>query len=105
MSVEFRMLITSVLYPNPEQRLGSGRIGWRDIFDSPWFASDDSFDIRRLRMQKLPAPWVPNLKDPLDASSFHPRDESDMEDLLDQTFPPVAESHQQMFASFGYQIE
>lgn len=106
MSVEFCLLIVSILYPNPEQRLGSGRNGWQEIFHSSWFANDDSFDIRRLHMQKVPlVPWVPKLEDPLDASSFHPRDESEMEDLLYQTFPPVGEKQQQIFASFGPQID
>ena len=105
MTVDFRMLIVAILYPNPEKRLGSGRNGWREIFNSPWFANADDFDIRRLRMQRMPAPWVPNLSGELDASSFHPRDESEIEDLLRQTFPMVPEKQQQIFASFGHQID
>jgi len=107
MTVEFRLLIASILYPNPSQRLGSGRNGWRDIFNCPWLADDDSLDMRKLRMQKVPAPWVPDLTltDSLDASSFHPRDESEIEDLLRQTFPAISDKHEQIFASFGPQME
>ena len=103
MSVEFRMLIVSLLYPNPDKRLGSGRNGWREIINSSWFVNDESFDIRRLQRQKMSAPWVPDLDNSLDASSFHP-DESEMKDLLHQHFPAVSEKHQQIFASFGPQI-
>jgi len=102
MSVDFRMLMVSILYPNPAQRLGSGRNGWRDIFDSSWFASNQSFDLRRLRRQDLPAPWVPDLKGPLDASRFHPRDESETEDLIRQNFPAVSDK---VFDSFGPWIQ
>jgi len=103
MSMEFRMLMVAVLYPNPLQRLGSSRNGWRDIFASPWFANEASFDLRKLRKQAIVAPWVPHLKDPLDASSFHP-DASDMEDLMDQTFPQIGEKQQKIFSTFGPQI-
>mmetsp|Transcript_11833 Transcript_11833/g.24409 ORF Transcript_11833/g.24409 Transcript_11833/m.24409 type:complete len:104 (+) Transcript_11833:785-1096(+) len=103
MSMEFRMLMVAVLYPNPSQRLGSSRNGWRDIFASPWFANEASFDLRKLRKQAIVAPWVPHLKDPLDASSFHP-DASDMEDLMDQTFPQIGEKQQKIFSTFGPQI-
>ena len=105
MSTEFRLLITSVLYPNPAKRLDSGRSGWRDIFNTPWFAAKNvSLDLKKLRMQQMPAPWVPDLSDPLDASSFHPRDESEIDDLLRQTFPAIEEKHEQLFATFGPQL-
>lgn len=103
MSVEFRTLMVALLYPNPSQRLGSARSGWRDIFAAPWLANDASFDLGKLRKQDVVAPWVPELKDPLDASSFHP-DSSDLEDMMDQTFPQISEKQQRIFSTFGPQI-
>ena len=103
MSVEFRMLMVAILYPDPSQRLGSARNGWRDMFASPWFANDASIDLDKLRKRELKAPWIPELRDPLDASSFHP-DVSDLEDLMDATFPKISEKQQKIFSTFGPQI-
>jgi protein kinase A len=99
MSVEFRMLMVAILYPDPTQRLGSRANGWRDIFASPWFTNDPSFDLKRLRKQSFPAPWVPDLKDCLDASRFH--QSSDVEDLMSGNCPEIPEEQQGIFSSFG----
>lgn len=104
MTMEFRLLMTSLLYPNPSKRLGSGRNGWEEIMNAAWFSTDSSLDMHKLRRQKIKAPWVPKLKDDLDASSFHP-DESEMKDLMLQTFPPVEDEQQQVFAPFGPLVE
>ena len=104
MSMEFRMLMCGLLYPDPSKRLGSGRNGWKSIVKSPWFATDGAIDFQRLRRQEVPAPWVPDLKDPLDASSFHP-DESEMEDLLHARFPDISEKQQEIFEGFGPHME
>lgn len=104
MSMEFRMLMCGLLYPDPSKRLGSDRNGWKSIVKSPWFASDGAIDFQRLRRQEIEAPWVPNLKDPLDASSFHP-DESEMEDLLHARFPDISEKQQEIFEGFGPHME
>ena len=61
MSIEFRMLMIAILYPDPTQRLGSRANGWRDIYDAPWLANAlSSSDLRKLRKQTFPAPWVPS---------------------------------------------
>ena len=104
MSMEFRLLAAMIIYPDPKHRLGSKRNGWRDIFNHGWFTSDGSFNFHKLRMQKMTAPWVPELHDPLDASSFH-SDESEVEDLLLQSFPNVSDKSQKIFASFGHRIK
>lgn len=100
MTMEFRMLMTRLLYPDPSKRLGSARDGWNEIVSVPWFSNDSAVDIRKLRRQKLKAPWVPELRDELDTSSFHP-DESEIEDLMEQTFPAVEDEQQEVFAPFG----
>lgn len=112
MSIDFRMLMVALLYPDPAQRLGSRVKGWRDIFAAPWFSGDDNddhnddhaFDLSKLRKQSLTAPWVPDLKNPLDSSRFHP-DASVHEDLMTAMLPGITEEQQQIFRSFGAQIE
>jgi len=102
-SVEFRLLMVAVLYPDPVKRLGYGVNGWRDIFSSPWFTQSKSFDVEALRNQELVAPWVPELGDDLDASRFHP----DMSNMVgDTTTDRVCLSDQQqaVFSSFGPSI-
>lgn len=103
MSMDFRMLMTAVLYPDPARRLGSRANGWRDIFAAPWFSADDAFDLQKLRKQDIPAPWVPDLKDPLDTSRFHP-DFSIDEDLMTAILPDIGEEQQLLFSTFGDRI-
>lgn len=103
MTMEFRLFITSLLYPNPVKRLGSCRNGWHEISKSTWFC-DPTVDLHKLRRQQISAPWTPNLKDELDASSFHP-DKSEIEDLMLQSFPLIEDEQQKVFAPFGPQVE
>jgi serine/threonine protein kinase len=100
MSMEFRMLMVAMLYPDPLQRLGSRVNGWRDIFAASWFAKDETLDLRRLRKQEIPAPWVPDLKDPLHASRFH-HNASEVADLMVTSLPPISEAQQRIFKAFG----
>jgi serine/threonine protein kinase len=110
MSIDFRMLMVALLYPDPTQRLGSRVNGWRDIFAAPWFSNgrddDDEhgFDLSKLRKQSMTAPWVPDLKTRLDSSRFHP-DASVNEDLMTAILPGISEEQQHIFSSFGAQIE
>jgi serine/threonine protein kinase len=103
-SMEFRMLMVSILYPDPSKRLGSHANGWKDIFGSPWLANEyDASELRSLHTQELPAPWIPDLQDRIDASRFHP-DASEVDDLVDECFPSISEKEQTIFNSFGPQI-
>jgi len=101
MSISFRVLLVGVLYPDPDKRLGARMNGHRDIFSSPWFVHDDTFNLRNLRKQAMPAPWVPKLTSPLDASRFQQSTMSDVEDLMDTNFPSITKEQQTMFTSFG----
>jgi protein kinase A len=105
LSVEIRMLLVAILYPDPTQRLGSRVNGWRDIFASPWFATsdDDGFDLRKLRNCALPAPWVPKLKNPIDASRFQ-CDWSKVEDMMTSFMPGITAEQQKVFETFGPHI-
>jgi serine/threonine protein kinase len=100
MSVEFRLLMVAVLYPDPSQRLGSRANGWRDIFAAPWFANDPSLDLSKLRKQALQAPWVPEVKDALDDSRFH--SDPSIEDLIEDVHClKITKAQQETFKSFG----
>ena len=116
MSIEFRMLMIAILYPNPTQRLGSRANGWRDIYDAPWLLANalSSSDLRKLRKQTFPAPWVPSgaaktdqLKHDSESSSsslIH-QSSDDFEDLFnDDICGKIADDQQHIFSSFGSQV-
>ena len=52
--------------PRSTERLGNLQYGIEDILNHELFASIDRNEFLN---QKLPAPWIPNIKDPLDASN------------------------------------
>jgi serine/threonine protein kinase len=105
MSIELRMLLIAVLYPDPTQRLGSRANGWRDIFDAPWFRT---MDLEKLRKQALPAPSVPsgtkggNSDGP--ESTVHQSSDS-FDDLFDNDVcGKIPDMQQQIFSSFGSRV-
>lgn len=110
MSIEFRMLMIAMLYPDSTQRLGSRANGWRDIFDAPWFASSSSsLDLQKLRKQTLPAPSVPSgakVDQSDDPGSFVLHQSSDnFEDLFENDVcGKIADNQQHIFCSFGSQV-
>lgn len=65
-------LIQSMLIKDQRLRLGCGRSGFMAIKNHSWFRGTD-WD--RLLLKKLPAPIVPQIKHPLDASNFDVYDE------------------------------
>ena len=58
-------LVSRLLKPRSTERLGNLQHGIEDILNHELFASIDRNEFLN---QKLPAPWIPNIKDPLDAS-------------------------------------
>jgi serine/threonine protein kinase len=92
MSLEVKLLLISTLVPDPTQRLG-----WFDLMESPWFAD---VDFKELRRQNIKAPWVPKLKNPLDASMFS-SDKAHVKDKITAKEPILGESDQQIFNAFG----
>lgn len=99
LSMDFRMLMVSVLYPDPSKRLGAKVNGWWDIFASPWFSS---LNLSSLRQQKMVAPWIPAPTSALDASRFRhgPDDDGDFSNCL----PVLSNEQQYMFEKFGTDI-
>ena len=102
MSVEFRLLMIAILYPDATHRLGSRANGWRDIFDAPWFTNASfSLDLRKLRKQTLPAPWVPSVAK---VDSIH-QSSDNFEDLFNNDIcGKIPDNQQHIFTSFGPQV-
>lgn len=75
-----RDLIKQMLMTSAARRLGYGTAGPLAVKDHDWFkmlTRSGGFDWEKLMAKTLPAPFVPNIKDPLDASCFDPYDEDD----------------------------
>lgn len=60
-------LITRLIVRRQANRFGCLARGDMDIRDHPWFAV---IDTDKLLNKKIPSPWVPKIKDPLDTSHF-----------------------------------
>ena len=107
MSVEFRMLMIAMLYPDPSQRLGSRANGWRDIIDAPWFSNPSfSADLPKLRKQTLPAPWVPPSGKKIDPGSVIHQSSNDFDDLFDDAVcGRIPDMQQRIFDPFGSMVD
>lgn len=69
-------LIRKLLEPNPAMRFGNLAGAVAEIKSHLWFTGSN-FDWGALNAKTLPAPYVPNIKNPLDASNFDPYPEDD----------------------------
>jgi len=68
-------LIKDLLMKKPSKRLGSGRLGTKELLDHQYFRE---LDFSLLEKKKYKAPWVPQIRNPLDTSNFddYPFDKS-----------------------------
>eukprot|EP00977_Amphora_coffeiformis_P014767 scaffold4223_cov189-Amphora_coffeaeformis.AAC.27 len=93
-------LLLKLLEKDPAHRIGSWARGETDILEHPWFARD--LDLNELRLRQVQAPWVPDIKDPLDTSCFD--DWDDLVDKMAQDDPVLTESEilkiNEVFADF-----
>ncbi len=88
-------LVTRMLVTDPFQRLGSLALGEKDIFRASWF---EDINFEKLKRKELPAPWVPNIKDPLDTSNFENWDHLD--DKAKSKDPPISKKDDELFQTF-----
>ena len=88
-------LVDGLLVKDPNFRLGSLANGESDIISHPWFHGLDVFEMRK---KNLKAPWVPEIKDPFDASHFE--DWSELEDKTSQKFLRLSEAESEIFKNF-----
>ena len=66
MLFDWKVLTYQLLQNNAAARLGNLSGGIEDIIGHDWFAN---IDFNKFRSQKVPAPWLPDVKDPLDSSN------------------------------------
>lgn len=67
-----------LLARDPVMRLGNQRGGVDEIRQQPWF---QDFDFDGMLARRLPAPWVPRIRSPTDASNFDPVQEPEPQDV------------------------
>lgn len=94
-SPEAAGIIKGLLVKDPNLRLGSLAGGEADIINHSWFRT---IEVEKLRKKELPAPYVPKVKNPLDASNFE--DWSHLEDKTAQTFPSLPRAKEEIFEKF-----
>lgn len=88
-------IVQALITKDPSQRLGNLKGGDDDILEHPWFSS---VDFEQLRSKEIKAPYVPKIKNPLDASNFD--DWSHLEDKTKQDYPKLKPDQQKIFESF-----
>ncbi len=88
-------LITRLIVRRQANRFGCLARGDMDIRDHPWFAV---IDTEKLLNKKIPAPWVPRIKDPLDASHFDSYRHVENEPASNK--PHLSSHQQELFRDF-----
>ena len=95
MSDDVENLIGRFLVSDPSKRLGSLARGIEEIYSHEWFCD---WDLAALRRREVPAPWVPEINDPLDKSNF-----DNWDHLADKTLghePILTQAEQKVFENF-----
>lgn len=94
LSNEATKFVNLLLVKEPTMRLGSRAAGDSEIMQHEWFSE---IGIRSYRKRNEEPPWVPSVKNPLDASCF-----DDWSELMDKTLTrhqPLRDE-KLLFASF-----
>ena len=65
----FKECVKKLIVRDAAQRLGNLRGGADEIKEQKWFKS---LDFDKLLAKKIPAPWVPKIKNITDTSNFDP---------------------------------
>jgi serine/threonine protein kinase len=63
-------LIQKLLVRHVTSRLGGQKNGFLDIRKHDFF-QENGIDAKQLLRRKIPAPWIPQVQDPLDAQEFY----------------------------------
>lgn len=88
-------LIQRLIVRRQANRFGCLARGDMDIRDHYWF---NVIDVEKLLVKHIPAPWVPRIKDPLDASHFDSY--RHMENEPPSNKPQLTAAQQAQFADF-----
>ena len=94
-SAAYQELLRGFICNEPSRRLGSLAGGEDDILGHPFF---ESIDFEELRLKTIRAPYVPNIKDPLDASNFE--DWSHLDNKLQKAYPELTDDQNALFQKF-----
>jgi hypothetical protein len=89
-------LIWGLLQRRPAERLGCLAGGYRDVKNHAWF---QEVNFGKLIKKKIHAPWVPEVVDAFDTSSFPNLDDKEDEDFLKGKAPLTAKE-QLVFQDF-----
>lgn len=95
MSMEVEDLLQRFFVVEPTRRLGSLARGINEIYAHLWFSQ---IDFAELRHKTIEAPWVPDIKDPLDKSNFENWDHLDDRTL--KTYPGLLPFEDEVFRTF-----
>jgi protein kinase A len=88
--------VKQLLQIDSTKRLGSLSGGISDIYNHAWFKN--SIDFRELRRMAVKPPFVPNIKNPLDASNFDSWDH--LSDKCNMKFARIAPKYEILFHNF-----
>lgn len=88
-------MIQGLLTKDQNLRLGSLAGRDEDIINHPWL---EAIDKDKLRKRELAAPYLPRVKNPLDASNFE--DWSHLEDKTTKDYPSLPREKEQIFEKF-----
>lgn len=88
-------LIQRLIVRRQANRFGCLARGDMDVRDHYWF---NVIDVEKLLLKQIPAPWVPRIKDPLDASHFDSY--RHMENEPPSNKPHLSAAQQAMFTDF-----
>ena len=94
-SADAKSIIKGFLTTNPAKRLGSLKGGEDDIIEHAWFKN---IDFAKLRNQEIDAPYIPDIKDPLDSSNFE--DWSFLKDKTKENYPALTKDQKEIFVKF-----
>jgi serine/threonine protein kinase len=89
--------IKHLLVRRPTDRLGNRAQGHAESKKHPWF-SETMISFKKIMARTQASPWVPEIKDPLNLTSFD--DYSHLENDNDDDGPPLTKEEQAMFAEF-----
>lgn len=88
-------LLKKLLVRKQSARLGNLSRGHRDVKDHAFF---NEIDFKKLVRKELPGPWVPDIKDPFDASYFDDYRGSERDDEVRHR--PLSREQQDLFRDF-----
>lgn len=91
---EAKDMIQKLLVRRQATRFGNLSGGHRDVMKHDWY---ESINFRKLVKKELPAPWIPEIKNPLDSSHF---EDFSQHEGQERYRTKLERSHQELFKEF-----